>query len=81
DLLYELSRFPVVRHDDQIDAMGLPAAELIKISAPKEAEKVVNQRQTVIGLSGGKLVLNESLDELFSANEANRQNRFANKRI
>jgi predicted phage terminase large subunit-like protein len=81
ELLYELSRFPVVRHDDQVDAMGLPAAELIKISAPKEPDQVVNTKKTVIGLKGGKLVLNESLDDLFSANEAKHQNRFANKRI
>ncbi len=81
DLLYELSRFPVVRHDDQIDAMGLPAAELIKISAPKHEEKVINPKKTVIGLSGGKLVLNESLDDLFASNEKSHKGRYSSKRI
>ncbi len=77
----ELTSFPSGAHDDQVDAMGLPAAELIKISAPREPEKVINPKKTVIGLEGGRPVLNESLDDLFNANESKRQNRFANKRI
>ena len=81
DLLYELSRFPVVRHDDQIDAMGLPAAELIKISAPKREEKTIDPKKTVIGISGGQLVLNESLDDLFSNNEQKPKGRYSSKRI
>lgn len=81
ELLYELSRFPVVRHDDQIDAMGLPASELIKISPPKPEEKTVNPKQTVIGLKDGRLVLNESLDDLFASKEGDIRGRFSSKRI
>lgn len=81
DLLYELSRFPVVRHDDQVDAMGLPAAELIKFSAPKREKKTITQHETLIGTEGGQLVLNESLDELFANNENKRGGRYSSKRI
>ena len=81
ELLYELSRFPVVRHDDQVDAMGLPAGELIKISAPRAEEKKDTPKKTVIGLKNGKLVLNESLDALFENNETSHKGRFSNKRI
>lgn len=81
NLLYEISRFPVVRHDDQIDALGLPAAELIKISPPKAPEKTQAIQETVIGVKGGKLVLNESLDDLFRNNEVSNIGRFSQKRI
>ena len=80
-LMDEFSKFPVVRHDDQIDAIGLVAAELIKISAPREEQKTVMQRETVLGLAGGRLVLNQNLDDLFADNERGHSNRFSNQRI
>lgn len=81
DLLYELSRFPVVRHDDQVDAMSVVAGELIKISAPRQPEKAKAKKESVLGLVDGRLVLNETLDDLFSANESGTKKRFTNLRI
>ena len=80
DLLYEMSKFPTVRHDDQIDAMGLVAAQLIKLSAPKEPEKPVERPESLIGHVGGKLVINETLDEMFNA-RSDRNSRFNRHRI
>ena len=69
DLIFEISKFPTVRHDDQIDAMGLVAAQLMKLSPPKEPEKPVDRPQVMIGSIDGGLVLNETLNELWEANE------------
>lgn len=38
ELLRELSSFPAGRHDDQIDAIGVAAGELVKMSAPKKPQ-------------------------------------------
>ena len=81
ELLYELSRFPAVRHDDQVDAMSVVAGELIKLSAPKRPQKTIVQQETVLGLKDGRLVLNQSLDDLFKSNEHSHKKRFSNLRI
>jgi hypothetical protein len=81
DLLFEISKFPVgCRHDDQIDAMALVATQLMKLNAPKTPKAQINQQETVIGLIDGKMVLNESLDELFQQRNNNQQ-RFSKVRI
>ena len=80
-MLYELSRFPAVRHDDQVDAMSVVAGELIKLSAPKRPQKTIVQQETVLGLKDGRLVLNQSLDDLFKSNEHSHKKRFSNLRI
>jgi predicted phage terminase large subunit-like protein len=81
DLLFEISKFPVgCRHDDQIDAMALVAAQLMKLNAPKVAEQQINQHETVIGMVDGKMVLNESIDALFQQCN-NNQKRFSKVRI
>lgn len=38
ELLSELSSFPAGRHDDQIDAIGVAAGELVKMSVPKKPQ-------------------------------------------
>lgn len=81
DLLFEISKFPVgCRHDDQIDAMALVAAQLMKLNAPKAPKAQINQQETVIGIVDGKMVLNESLDELFQQRNNNQQ-RYSRNRI
>ena len=81
DLLFEISKFPVgCRHDDQIDAMALVAAQLMKLSAPKVAEKKAIEHQTAIGIKDGKMVLNESLDLLWQQRD-NNNSRFSKIRI
>ena len=81
DLLFELSKFPVgCRHDDQVDAMALVAAQLMKLAAPKVPDKARVSTETIIGLKDGRMVLNESLDNLFKSNQNNEQ-RFSKSRI
>lgn len=80
DLIYELSKFPTVRHDDQIDAMAVVASQLIKLSAPKKPQGAKQQQTTVIGLEGGGMALSESFNELFQ-NHSDNKCRFNAKRI
>jgi predicted phage terminase large subunit-like protein len=64
EFLAELTKFPRVTHDDQVDAVGLPAAILDTLNtpeAPKEPETIPEQ----VVLIGGRRYLNHGLNELF----------------
>lgn len=80
-LLDEFTKFPAVRHDDIVDAVGVAASQLLKVSSPKERIKVEPEIQPQIGLENGKLVINSGLDDLFSQREGKRKGRYNSKRI
>lgn len=81
DLIDEFTKFPAVRHDDIVDAVGVAASQLLKVSPPKAKVVVEEEVETKIGLKGGRLVINSGLNDLFSQREDQHKKRFYNKRM
>ncbi|MEH6556698.1 MAG: phage terminase large subunit [Oceanicoccus sp.] len=81
ELLDELAKFPHSRHDDQIDALALPAKELIKLAGPSK-KKAPMPTQQFLDSTDGQIYLSENFDSLFdTSTERNKRNTLSKSRI